>query len=143
MESGGQLLGFPVSYALEEETEQRYVDSARTGGNLLGNKTLGKKVGSSIVSTSCGLGLLLAIICIVFFYCACPIWYTVAMLGKLFSLFLSRRFSYANFAPALCSTHLLVTAQLELDFIRALKVSRSCDPLKVQQDRRLRSYYSS
>lgn len=62
---------------------------------------------------SCGLGLLLEIICITFLYCACYIWYMVAMLGKLSSLFLGRRFSYANFALTLCSTHLLVTAQLE------------------------------
>lgn len=113
MESGGQLLVFPASCALEEETEQRCVDSARTGGSLLGNKTLGKKAGGSIVSMSCVLGLLLEIICIAFFYCACSVWYAVAMLSKLSSLFLGRRFSYANFALTLCSTHLLVTAQLE------------------------------
>lgn len=43
MGSGGQLLGDPASCALEEETEQRCVDSARTGGSLLGNKRWIKK----------------------------------------------------------------------------------------------------
>lgn len=104
---------------------------------------LGEKLGSSIVPLSYGLGSLLQTICVGFLYCAGFVRYVVAMLGKLPSPFLWRTFSYANFDLTLCSAHLLVPAQLELDFIRALKVSRSCDPFEVPQNRRLRSYYSS
>lgn len=40
MGSGGHLVGFPASCALEQDIGQRYVDSARSGASLLGNKTL-------------------------------------------------------------------------------------------------------
>lgn len=53
------------------------------------------------------------------------------MLGKILSLSLCQTLLYTNFDLTLCSTLLLVTAQLELAFIRALKVSRSRDSLKV------------